>query len=31
MTTERNVKMVFATNGKSLSEILKKILINKVR
>lgn len=31
MTTEKEVKVVFAANGKSLNEILRKILISKAR
>ena len=31
MTTQREVKVVFATKGKSLNEILTKILISKAR
>ena len=31
MTTEKEVKLVYATKGKSLGEILKQILFSKAR
>ncbi len=31
MTTNREVKMVFAINGKTLNDILKQILVSKAR
>jgi hypothetical protein len=31
MTTEKEVKVVYATKGKSLNEILKQILFSKAR
>ena len=31
MTTQKEIKVIFSTNGKSLSDILKQILISKAR